>query len=430
MYRKIENLLYDWKEQENAKPLLIKGARQVGKSYEIRKFGQSQYPNYVEINLESNLYMKNVFEQTMEVKEILMLYKVKYPEPVINKEDTLIFLDEIQACPNALTCLKFFSIEGYRVIASGSLLGIALTHTSSFPVGYVQVEELCPMDFEEFLYANGVEKSIVELLNRNYQEGSAVLEPLHQQMNTYFKQYIICGGMPEAVKTFVKTKDFQKVKIVQKQIIEGYYADLAKYGDHLEKLRAHECFSSIPAQLAKDNKKFQYKVVRQGATGRMYGTSLKWLEDSGIIRLLYRLDNLELPLEAHRSVSSFKVYMNDTGLLMAMFEEDLAYRILQNELLIFKGAIFENVVHQCLYSKHRQLYYYEYRGNYEIDFVMIHNNAVLPIEVKSSTNTRAKRLRTVVERYQLPLAYKLSLNNVNTQESTTKCYPLYMLMFM
>lgn len=430
MYRVIEEYLSKWKEKKDGKPLLIKGARQVGKSYSIRKFAKENFDSYIEINLESDLYMRDVFAHTLDIQEIISMYQLKHPNVIIDKEHTLIFLDEIQASTNALTSLKFFAMEHYKVIASGSLLGVALSHTTSFPVGYVEIMELQPMSFEEFLYALGVDKSIIEILHQCFLSGEPVMEPLHEQMNMYFKQYMICGGMPEVVKEYVKTKDYAHIKKIQKQILWAYQADLAKYGENIEKVRANECFQSIPLQLAKDNKKFQYKVVSKGGNARTYGTSLKWLQDCGIIRCLYRLDNLTLPLEAHKDLSAFKVYMNDTGLLMAMFEEDLAYTIMQNDLMIYKGAIFENIVFQCLHIHHEQSYYYEYRGNYEIDFVIYHDHAVLPIEVKSATNTKAKSLKTVVERYSTPLAYKLSLNNVNTQHETIKCFPLYMLMFI
>ena len=409
--------------------MLIKGARQTGKKYAIRKFGKENYQHFVEINFENDLYMKDIFEQTRDIEEILRMYQLKHPEAVFD-EGSLLFLDEIQSSNSALTTLKFFSEQPFDVIASGSLLGVSIAHTTSFPVGYVEMIDLRAMDFEEFLLANHVSESIIQELRNCFEQGKPVMEAMHKQMTQYFKEYIVVGGMPAVVKEYVEHKDFQKVKKVQEQILNAYYADIAKYGEGSEKIRAHECFASIPKQLAKDNKKFQYKLLQQGGNARIYESSLQWLADSGLINRLYRLDNLEEPLEAHTSLSAFKVYFHDTGLLLAMFEQNVGAKILQDELLIYKGGIFENAVYQCLLTNHKYIYYYEYKGTYEIDFVIYREDCVIPVEVKSAGNTKAKSLTAVMNRYSLLTGLKLSTNNVNVQDDRIKCYPLYMLMFI
>lgn len=429
MYRKLEKKLIAWKKRKHHQPMLISGARQVGKSYSIRKFGKQEYANYVEINFENDLYMKQIFEQTRDVEDIQQYYQLQHPGTVWDAS-TLVFLDEIQACPSALTTLKFMAGQAYDVIASGSLLGVSIAHTTSFPVGYVEMMELRSMDFEEFLLAQGIPEKIFREVKACYDKGSLVKEPLHQKMMQLFREYIVVGGMPAVVKEYVRTKDFEQVKKIQKQILDAYYADIAKYGDGNDKVKAHECFQSIPKQLAKDNKKFQYKLLRQGGNARIYGSSLQWLKDSGLIRQLYRLDTLEEPLEAHENYSTFKVYFHDTGLLLAMFEQNIGAKILQNDLFVYKGGIFENVVYQCLCANHDHIYYYEYKGTYEIDFVIYEQDKVVPIEVKSATNTKSKSLQAVVSKFQLEKGYKVSANNVNVTNDTIKCYPLYMLMFI
>lgn len=429
MYRKLEDLLCKWKQEASRLPMLIQGARQVGKSYSIRKFGKANYDNYIEINFEYDLYMKEVFEQTRNIDEIISYYCIQHPEAVFN-EHTLLFLDEIQASTNALTSLKFFANQAFDVIASGSLLGVSIAHTTSFPVGYVTMVELHPMDFEEFLIAHHIPAIIFQKLKHCFETGELVPTPLHEQMIQLFKEYIVIGGMPAVVKTYLETKDFQKVKELQRQIITTYYADIAKYGEGSEKIRAHECFESIPKQLAKDNKKFQYKLLKQGGNARIYGSSLKWLKDSGLINKLNRLDSLSGPLEAHIDLSTFKVYMHDTGLLLAMFEQNVGAKILQNDLLVYKGGIFENAVYQNLKSNHDHIYYYEHKGTYEIDFVVYIEDQVVPIEVKSATNTKSKSLKACLSKYQLSKGVKLSTNNINVSNEYMKCYPLYMLMFL
>lgn len=428
MYRKVEDYLLSWKQNDNHLPLLIKGARQVGKSYSIRKFAKANYEHVIEINFELDMYMKEVFEQTRKVEDIIAMYQLQHPETIFD-QNTLLFLDEIQSSSSALTSLKFFANQDFDVIASGSLLGVSIAHTTSFPVGYVEMVDLHAMDFEEFLIANQIPEAIFKQLKECYEKGTMVMEPLHKKMMQLFKEYIVVGGMPAVVKEYITSKNFDKVKQLQQQILNAYYADIAKYGEGSEKIKAHECFTSIPKQLAKDNKKFQYKLLKKGGNARIYESSLQWLFDSGLIHRLYRLDTLEEPMEAHIDLSAFKVYFHDTGLLLAMFEQNVGAMILQDDLLIYKGGIFENVVYQCLQAHHKNIYYYEYRSQYEIDFVIYENDRVVPIEVKSAGNTKSKSLQASMERFHLQKGYKLSTNNTNVNEKI-KCYPLYMLLFI
>ena len=259
MYRKFDDQLIAWKQKNNHLPLLIKGARFVGKRYSVLKFAKANYEHVIEINFEQDMYMKEVFEQTRKVEDIIAMYQLQHPETIFD-QNTLLFLDEIQSSSSALTSLKFFANQDFDVIASGSLLGVSIAHTTSFPVGYVEMVDLHAMDFEEFLIANQIPEAIFKQLKECYEKGTMVMEPLHKKMMQLFKEYIVVGGMPAVVKEYITSKNFDKVKQLQQQILNAYYADIVKYGEGSEKIKAHECFTSIPKQLAKDNKKFQYKL--------------------------------------------------------------------------------------------------------------------------------------------------------------------------
>lgn len=430
MYRKIIKQLIEWKNSFNHKPLIIKGARQVGKTYIIKSFIEENYPNYIEINLELNKTARKIFEDTIDPIDIINSLKLLYPGKIEEKK-TLIFLDEIQICPKAITSLKYFYELGnnYHIITSGSLLGIQTADVSSFPVGKVEMLELLPMDFEEFLYAFGINESQIKDLKKYYEEGSKIPDIMHNIYSDYFKKYIVCGGMPEVVYTYVETNDLEKVIKVQKNIINSYYFDIAKYADKFDKVKVHECFESIPYQLAKENKKFMYKEVKIGGNSRMFEGSLRWLIDAGIIRKCFNIKTPEKPLKTYSIENQFKIYIFDTGLLLAMYEDDIKLEILSGELGTFKGAIYENIVAQILVSKGFGLYYYKKKTGMEIDFIIEQKGSLIPIEVKSSKNNKAKSLSNYVLEYSPDKVYKFSYKNINT-EGIIKKYPLYCLMFI
>lgn len=431
MYREIHEKLVAWKSKKNKKPLIVSGARQVGKTYSILEFAKKEYPSYIYINFERNLDIKKQFENSADPQELIMYLQVKFPKANYRNGQLLIVLDEIQACPQALTSLKFLGSEtDYDYIASGSLLGVAIHHTSSYPVGYVQSLEMQPMNFREFLIANQINDSQIQYLKNCYLESKPVLNSIHEVMIDLFKKYIICGGMPEVVKTYCDTHDLLEVVNIQRQIVEDYYRDMAKYAQMSEKIKVHDCFMSIPQQLSKDNKKFQYKLVQNGGNAKIFESSLQWLLDSGTIQKCYRLKCIDFPLKAYRETSVFKIYMSDTGLLVSMFDDDIYRKLLEGELGVYKGAIYENIAAQILKSNGRDLFYFEPSTHSEIDFVIQEKESIIPIEIKSSHNTRARSLKAYVEKYNPERAIKFSQNNLSISEEGIINYPLYMLMFI
>ena len=431
MYRNVEENLKKWKKSVTKKPLVISGARQVGKTYSILKFAKENYKSYLYVNFERDLDIKNFMEKTANPKEIISYLEIAYPQINFEEGKTLIIFDEVQACPQALTSIKFLGSETkYDYIVSGSLLGIAIKHTSSYPVGYVESIEMKPMGFDEFLKAMNLKDQVILQLKDYFEKGEPVNEMLHEKFMDYFRTYIIVGGMPEAVKCYVKTKDFMAVRKIQRQIVEDYYRDMAKYAEAKDKIKAHECFSSIPLQLSKDNKKFQYKLVRDGGNARHFETSLQWLKDSGTIHFCHRLKCIDTPLQAYKEQSVFKIYMADTGLLVSQFDESIMKELLKNELGVYKGAIYENITAQMLIKNHHDLYYYEPTTRSEIDFILQEKGNIIPMEVKSGNNTRAKSLHAYVEKYNPVKAYRFSTRNVNAEDPIIKNYPLYMMMFV
>ena len=292
MKRKIEQQLLKWKQMPNKKPLLIKGARQVGKTYSIRAFGKENYKYMVEINFERDISYIELFNKTQNPIELLDYLKISFMDIPFLK-DTLLFLDEIQACPDAITALKFMS-EAFScdIICSGSMLGIAIAKTTSFPVGYVETWDMYPMSFLEFLEAVSINKDILNRINQSLKRLEAVPEILHDKMNELFTKYMIIGGMPEVVATYAETKSIKECLMIQRRIVNDYLNDMAKYAISGDKIKARECFQSIPVQLAKENKKFQYSVVKKGYNARYYDSSLQWLEDSGLILKVNRLAHI------------------------------------------------------------------------------------------------------------------------------------------
>lgn len=327
--------------------------------------------------------------------------------------------------------MKSFSIDGrYDVIASGSMLGVTLSNVSSYPVGYVKTLYLKPLSCKEFLWANGFNDEQISQFKNFYLEEKMVLDSIHDTLNQMFLNYIIVGGMPEVVSTFINTHNISLVNQVQKDILDDYSKDIAKYATTNVKEKVRECFNSIPEQLAMENKKFKYKLVRNGGNARFYNNSITWLEDSGLVNKVYRLKTFDIPLRAYKDQTSFKLYFMDTGLLLAMYEENLYSDILNGNLGVFKGAIFENVIAQCFASNRLPIYYYRRDDRLEIDFITCLNNKIVPIEVKFGKNTKSISLMNILNNNQLDYGIKLSMNNLNCTNPKLKCYPPYMVMFL
>ncbi|MDE6661566.1 MAG: ATP-binding protein, partial [Anaeroplasmataceae bacterium] len=430
MQRKAMKDLIEWKESHDGKPLIIYGPRQVGKTYLVREFAKMYYDNIFEVNFELDKSASIMFQGNLTVKNLMMHLSAYDIDNIILPKKTLIFFDEVQKCPDVLTALKSFAMDGrYDVIASGSMLGVTLHQVSSYPVGYVKTLYMKPLSFEEFLWANKYTEEHIKLIEEFYLKEEQVSPGLHEIFNDLFLQYIVVGGMPEAVATFVKTRNIALVAKVQKDILEDYNKDLAKYASSNVKEKVRECYKSIPDQLAMENKKFQYKQVKGSGNARYYSSSITWLEDAGLIYKVNRLKAFDIPLRAYRDVSSFKLYFVDTGLLLSMYEEDnIQSEILNGNLGIFKGALFENVIAQILISNEMPIYYYRRDDRLEIDFVTNLNNRIIPIEVKSGKNTKSISLSNIINKEELEYGIKLSMNNVNCSNSRFKCFPLYMAM--
>ncbi|MBE5705589.1 MAG: DUF4143 domain-containing protein [Erysipelotrichaceae bacterium] len=427
MKRKILNDLMKWKENPHKKPLIIKGARQVGKTYIIREFAQEAYEDLVEINFERDLEFIDLFKKTHNPKDILQYLEVAFMDKNFDR-NTLFFMDEIQACSDALTSLKFLA-ESFPcdIICSGSMLGVAIANSTSFPVGYIETWQMYPLSFMEFIEALGMKENVIQSLNDCLLNNLPVMEVLHNKMNDLFKEYMVVGGMPEVVNKYIETKSFKETLLVQRRIVSDYLNDMVKYADGSERIKVRECYQSIPLQLAKENKKFQYKLVKSGGNARYFDASLNWLKDSGLVNLTYRLKTISKPLEIHKESAVFKVYMADTGLLVSQFDESVVKELLNGNLGVFKGALYENIAAQILSMHERELYYFEPNTSSEIDFIIYYQGEICPLEIKAGRNTVSKSFTNFVEKYNSQYAFRLSQKNIGTSKEKVSYVPLYML---
>ena len=359
LQRKIEQRLVDWKNSPDHKPLLIKGVRQCGKTYIVRHFAENNYENVVYVNFFEHPEYAKAFSGALDVDTIIANLSAAIPGVKFVPRLTCIIFDEIQECPVARTAFKFFKIDGrFDIIATGSLLGVigySNDKRVSIPVGYESILEMKPLDFEEFVWANNINANVLETLRQCYQQRKPVPELIHESMKKLFLQYIVVGGMPEAVNTFLATHDLNQVSAVQSDIMKSYEDDMVKYAPTPYKALLRETFLSIPRQLSRENKKFQYSLVKRGGRASAFMGVMQWLEDAGIIVRCYNLNNLELPLDGNADNDVFKVYMADTGLFVSMLEPESKFDIMQGNLLGYKGAIFENAVADLLSKAGRKL---------------------------------------------------------------------------
>lgn len=428
--RKIYSELMEWKKNPNKMSLIIKGARQVGKTFIIDKFARENYENYIYINFIENPRYKAIFDGDLDIESIIKQMTLRIPNFKIVPKKTIVFLDEIQNCPNARTALKFLSIDkSFDVIASGSLLGINYKEVDSFPVGYTEQLEMHSLDFEEFLWANGVPKEGVDYIKEYFDKKEVVPKAMHERMMSLFKEYIVVGGMPQVVNDFIQNHNFANVLKIQKAIINDYLDDIAKYAESPEKTKARACFLSIPKHLAKDYKKFRYSLVTPSGSSRKYEGSLMWLYDAGIINFCYNLALPELPFEGNSRSDTFKVYMRDTGLLMAMLDEGSQEEIIDGNLGIYKGAIYENIIADIFTKKQKKLYYFEYNSTLEIDFFIRYNKKATAIEVKSSGNSKSKSIESVMKKYKVENGIKLAPSNYRNKDGID-IFPIYMAIFL
>ena len=425
MERKIYSDLLNWKNSSDRKPLILQGARQVGKTYIVNYFAGKEYGSSVYCNFEKDTGLHDFFKDLSPAKIIKKLSIYKRRE--IIPGNTLIIFDEIQACPEAITALKYFNEEAneYHIVALGSLLGVSVNRGNfSFPVGKVQFMTLHPLDFEEYLMARG-EHGLISLICECYNENKPLDSAFHERALDYYKEYLFVGGMPEAVMEFDRNQNPELVRIIQQTILESYHNDMGKYNKQTDIPKTRIVYKSISTQLAKENKKFQYKNVKQGGRASEFEVAIEWLCLSGIASQLYRIEQIMLPLNAYRSLSDFKFYMNDVGLCGA--SQDIHYEDIlgENPLLDnFKGGLTENYVFNQLSSNGYRLYYWTSGSQAEVDFITRIGSDIIPIEVKAKVNNRSRSLGVYVDRYNPSYAIRISAKNFGF-ENSIKSVPLY-----
>jgi predicted AAA+ superfamily ATPase len=428
--RKVYKLLLEWKTKPRKMALLVKGARQVGKTFSIMQFARKQYKNIVHINFDENPAYRTIFDGDLDMDTLVKQISLRAPTVEIIPGSTLIFLDEIQNCPKAQTALKFITQDGrFDCVATGSLLGIKSGEVPSYPVGYIEHLDMNSLDFEEFLWAKGVRRQSIADVKEYYERKEKVPPAMHDRLMELFREYIVTGGMPRVVQEFIDTGNYAAVLKLQRDIISDYANDIAKYAQGPEKVKARACFYSIPKQLAKDYKKFQYSLVERKGTARKFAGILEWLYEAGIINFCFNLRIPELPLEGNAMNDMFKVYMRDTGLLIAMLEDGSNADIIDGRLGIYKGAVYENIIADILGKQGKKLYYYEYRNQMEIDFFIRHNALAAAVEVKSGGNTKSKSIEKIIANYGVKHGIKFSSNNVSVS-GCVDSFPLYMAMFL
>ena len=420
--------LIDWKNDKNRKPLILKGARQVGKTYILQEFGANYYENTAYFNFDHDEGLAELFLNTKDPKRIVEQLSLAAGKK-INPHTTLIIFDEIQECPNALNSLKYFCEEAseYHVACAGSLLGIRLSKIS-FPVGKVDFLNLYPMTFSEFLIADGAENLVLAM--RQIKEIQKIPKLFEDQLIEKLKVYYIIGGMPEAVSSWVNDKDIEKVNKIQKNILDSYENDFSKHTDASEANKISLIWNGIPSQLAKENKKFIYQVIKEGARAREYEGSLNWLNDANLISKCYLVRKCAFPLKAYNDLSAFKIYMNDVGLLRRMSNLDSKIILEGNKLLEeFKGAFTENYVANMLtYVLDEAPNYYTFDRN-KIDFVIQRNNRIIPIEVKSNKSTNHNSLTKYNMNNDNEISFRFSLNNLSKDGKIINI-PLYFIEYI
>ena len=429
--RKIEKELQHFLKDEKKKALLITGARQVGKTYSIREFGRQNYQSFIELNFLENTEAKKLFETAKNSKDLLLRLSLIAEGDLIPGE-TLIFLDEVQECKEIVTAIKFLVEEGsYRYILSGSLLGVELKDIRSVPVGYMDIAEMYPLDFEEFALANKVSPHIIETLKDSFEQKTPVDSMIHEKMMELFRLYLIVGGMPAAVEQYLQSNNLREVVRIQQSIIALYKKDIAKY-DPDNKLYIEDIYNLIPSELNAKNKRFILKSLNENFRFSKFSNSFLWLKEAGVALPTFCVDEPTVPLLLSKSKNLFKLFLSDVGLLAAMYMDDIQLKILKHEKDINFGSVYENVAAQELKAHGFDLYYFNSKKQGELDFLVEYEGNVLPIEIKSGKDyTKHAALSTVIanENYAIPTAYVFHNGNISTSDKVVY-YPIYMLMFI
>ena len=417
--------LLEWKARPSRMPLLLNGARQVGKTYLLQEFGRTCFQDTIYINFETDSRLASEFSGDIDPHRLIGVLEL-YFNRKINPDSTLIILDEIQACERALTSLKYFCERApqYPIVAAGSVLGVTVHRNQhSFPVGKVEMLTLYPMDFEEFLRALGQE-ALIEVIREAYANHAPLPGALHEKALELFKTYLVVGGMPGAVLAYLKDGRMLDALSVQSLILSSYVADMSKYASPAETTRILACFDSIPAQLAKENRKFQYKVVKKGGSATIFGPSIDWLVAAGVVLKCDRIEHPFIPLAAHRDLSAFKLYMADTGLLLCKSGVPASIMFSGWDNSTFSGAIAENYVAASLKAKGYPLYYWESKGTAEIDFILPRGEEVIPIEVKAGVHTKSRSLGVYRAQYKPDHVIRISHRNFGV-ENGIQAVPMY-----
>ena len=426
MYRKIIDFLVNWKNSPYRKPLILQGARQVGKTYSILEFARKNYENVAYFNFETTPKLNNTFEESIEPAYLLPILSHISGQTII-KEKTLIIFDEIQLCERALTSLKYFceNAPDYHIIVAGSLLGVAVNRQKfSFPVGKVDIKTMYPMDFEEFMIALG-EDDLVDRIKNCFYHDEKMPSALHDLALERYRQYLVVGGMPECVNQFIETKDYILIRNTQNMILTSYLSDMSKYNVTNEIKKTRLTYDNITVQLSKKNSRFQYKLIKKGGRSSEFENAIEWLCLSGIVNQVYRVEQIKKPLENYRDIDAFKIYISDIGLLCAkkdLLPNDVLYMV--EELNDFKGGMIENYVQNQLLCNNYRTYYWESDRGAEIDFIIQREGKIIPIEVKSADNTKAKSLKVYMDTYKPEYAIKISTKNFGFEDKK-KTIPLY-----
>ncbi len=431
LQRKFYQTLLKWKNAKSQKCLLVKGARQVGKTFILQQFGREQYSSCIYLNFLANPKLKEIFADSLEAPNIYRQISTHVDNIRFLEHDTLIILDEIQECPQARTALKFLALDDrYDVVASGSLLGLHYREITSIPVGYEQMAEMYALDFEEFLWAVGKNPTAIQVLYDYFNKREKVPDSVHATFMELVYAYLVVGGMPEAVKTFHQTNNYQEVAAVQKAILASYRSDIDRYASTNDRQKINDCYQSIPRQLAKEYTKFQYKIAHPKGSARYYNSSIQWLIDAGLTQKCVNVSLPILPLLAYELPSHFKLYLTDIGLLTNLCGWSTQKALLENTIYgPAKGGIYENLIFDMLLKRGCELHYFkDENSTQEIEFLYAKDGYVIPIEVKSK-NGPTKSLNTFLKKYKPPVAYKFTAGNLGIIENKVTI-PFYMAMFI
>jgi len=436
--RKMYDTLLGWKNEHKKECLLLKGARQVGKTHLVRQFGRAEYESFIEINFHEQKSLKIIFDGDKTAEDIYKRMTANIPGVKLISGKTLIFLDEIQKCAGARTALKFLAEDGrYDIIASGSLLGLSygkdddkeVEAVESIPVGYERSVMMYSMDFEEFLWAYGYTDETVSYLKGFFEKREKIPSEICERFESLIREYLVVGGMPEVVASFAEYKDFVKVQELQDKILASYADDISQHAKGAEKTKVRKCYDSIPRQLARENKKFKYSEVEHKATARKYGDSVQWLRDANMAYMCYNTENPILPLKAYEKENEFRLYIADTGLLLALFGFATKQALLNGNLKGFaKGGIYENFIAETLVKNGYTLHYYKPNDSCELEFIIEKNGEVIPIEVKAG-NAPTKSLDTFVTKFEPGIAYKFISGNVGEVDKKVTL-PHFLAMFI